>query len=226
VSVPVCIASNSRRARLLESGLTTKTCPSGATAMGLDRVGPASAADARASRREWSGGSQCPHGAASSAERRRSAVGHEPIQETVPRYGGPFRDHGGRERITIPDQLQQRHAEEVEERDPAHVHEDVHGIAGAKDALCHVAPDLLDGGGEERTEVTTCDALQVRAAVHDLSHEELERTQVGRSEAGDASIASARPTGPGSSRKRSWISASPVIARVRTARYTPAFVGK
>src|SRR5439155_10909839 len=62
----------------------------------------------------------------------------------------------------------------------------VHGIAGAKDALCHVAPDLLDGGGEERTEVTTCDALQVRAAVHDLSHEELERTQVGRSEAGDA----------------------------------------
>src|SRR5207245_8398437 len=40
------------------------------------------------------------------------------------------------------------------------------------------------------------------------------------------SIASARPTGPGSSRKRSWISASPVIARVRTARYTPRLRGE
>src|SRR5262249_49819448 len=46
VSVPCCMALNSRRATVLESGLTTKTWPSGATPSGLDRVGCAAAAPA------------------------------------------------------------------------------------------------------------------------------------------------------------------------------------
>src|SRR5206468_12073722 len=46
VSIPGGVPK-SRRATLLESGLTTKTWPSGATASGLERVGSAPAGAAR-----------------------------------------------------------------------------------------------------------------------------------------------------------------------------------
>ena len=180
--MPWCMASNSRRATVFESGLTTKTWPSGATASGLERVGCAAAA---AGERQHD---RITSGAIEFLTRTPPPGGglNQAVQQAVTHRGGALGERRGCERIALPDALQQGKHLEVVERQAGDVHQDVHGVAGAEDALVHVALDLGCAGGEERAEVVAGELGDVRTAVHDLARQHAQRGQVRGREVGDA----------------------------------------